>query len=135
MTPVSVPLAFFPVSVLSLRGIKPSARNALAAGHQHVSTRPETPAPAGLYPDSRNSSSQQEPAHRHMARELSSRTNAFFTFDYDKEQLKDFSTASTAVQGAKPMLLPRTGARVPWGLSTPAAGRRRLEARSPLFPP
>lgn len=131
----SVPWAFFSLSALSLRGIKLSTWNTLTVGHQHVSTWPETQVPVRLYPDPWNSSSQQEPAHRHIAWEISFHTHTFFTFDYDKEKLKGFSTASTTVRGVKPVLLSRTRASTPWVLSTPAAGRRRLESRSPLFPP
>lgn len=55
-------------------------------------------------------------------------------FDYDTEKLKGFPTASITVQGVKPMLLSRSGASAPWVLSAPAAGRKRLESRPPLFP-
>lgn len=42
----------------------------------------------------------------HSLRNLIQHTQ-FFTFHYDKEKLKDVSTALTTVQGVKPTLLPR----------------------------
>lgn len=124
---VSVPWAFS-LSALSLRGIKLYTWNALTVGHQHVSTWPETQVPVRLYPDARNSSSQQEPAHGHAAWEISFPTCVFFIFDYN--DLKGFSTASTTVQGVKPVVLSGTRPSALLVLSAPAAGRRRLEPRS-----
>lgn len=129
---VSVPWAFS-LSALSLRGIKLYTWNALTVGHQHVSTWPETQVPVRLYPDARNSSSQQEQAHGHAAWEISFPTRVFFTFDYN--DLKGFSTASTTVQGVKSVVLSGTRPSALLVLSAPAAGRRRLEPRSALFPP
>lgn len=109
-------------------GLKLHTWNALTVGHPHVSSWAETQVPVGLYPDSRNSSSQQEPTQGHAAWEISFHTRLLFTFDHDKEKLKGFSTASTTAQGVRPMLFP--GTRAP----ATAAGRRQ-ETRPPLLPP
>lgn len=70
-----------PLSALSLRGIKLKTWNALAVGHQHVSTQPKTQVPARLYPGSRNSNSWQELEHGHITWEGLSHIHTFFTLD------------------------------------------------------
>lgn len=119
--PIRVCCLDIPLSALSLRGIKLKTWNALAVGHQHVSTQPETQDPARLYSGSRNSNSRQELAHGHITWEDLSHIYVFFTLDWWK--LKHNSGSGQTSNRSKACVAQSLGLGLTLLIPTPAAGK------------